>query len=113
MVEKGALDAGAGYYRRALTLQPGNEEAKIGLAKVLMDKGDAAGAEALLEGVEAADPANALAHYRLSDVYRKLGRADDVKRELELYKRYKEERERLLLVYKQMRVSAPENEREK
>ncbi len=112
-VEKGDLDGAAGYYRRALGLQPGNEEANIGLAKVLTDKGDAKAALPLLERVEAADPANALAHYRLSDAYRKLGRAEDVKRELELYKRYKDEREKLLLVYKQMRVTAPESDREK
>ena len=112
-VEKGKQDAAAGYYRRALSLQPGNEEANIGLAKVLTDKGDARAALPLLERVEAADPANALAHYRLSDVYRKLTRPEDVKRELELYKRYKEEREKLLLVYKQMRVAAHESDREK
>jgi hypothetical protein len=64
----------------------------------------------LLEQVEAADPSNSLAHYRLSVVYRKLKRPDDVKRELELYQRYKNEREKLKAVYQNMRQAGPSDE---
>lgn len=108
-VEQGDLAAGAKFYRQALTLQPNSAEAKIGLANVLAEGGDAAGAAALLEEVEKADEANTLAHFRLSVVYRKLGRTADVKRELELYQRYKDEREKLKGVYQKMRVAAPQD----
>jgi cytochrome c-type biogenesis protein CcmH/NrfG len=103
-VEQGQLDAAADEYRRALKLQPNSADAALGLSNVLVQQNKPADALPLLEQVEAADPSNVLAHFRLSTVYRKLNRPDDVKRELELYTRYKAEREKLKAVYQQMRV---------
>jgi tetratricopeptide (TPR) repeat protein len=103
-VEQGQLDAAAEEYRLALKLQPSSADAALGLANVLVQQNKPAEALPLLEQVEAADPSNVLAHFRLSTVYRKLNRPDDVKRELELYTRYKAEREKLKAVYQQMRV---------
>ena len=108
--EQGDLPAAAASYQSALKLQPGSVDAKVGLANVLTEQGDLQGAAALLEQVEAADPANVLAHFRLSVVYRKLKRPEDVKREVELYQRYKDEREKLKAVYQKMRVAAPTEE---
>jgi tetratricopeptide (TPR) repeat protein len=82
-------------------------DAAIGLANVLSEQGQPAEAVPLLEQVVAADPTNYLAHYRLSAVYRKLKRPDDVKQQLELYQRYKDEHEKLKKVYQQMRVLSP------
>jgi len=112
-VEKGNLDAGAAEYRRALKLQPNSADAAIGLANVLFEQGKTEEAESLLEKVEATDPTNVLAHYRLSAVYRKLKRPEEMKRELELYQRYKNEREKLQKVYQQMHVTPPQNDAEK
>jgi len=112
-VEKGDLEGGATYYQRALKLQPGSADASIGLANVLSEQGKPDEAAVLLEHVEAADPTNVLAHYRLSAVYRKLKRPEDVKRELELYQRYKDAREKLKKIYQQMRVATPESGMEK
>ena len=112
-VEKGNMDAGAEDYRRALKLQPGQADASIGLANVLNEQGKPAEAATLLEQVEASDPTNVLAHYRLSAVYRKLKRPEDVKRELELYQKYKTEREKLKSVYQQMRVTSPQGDDDK
>jgi predicted Zn-dependent protease len=112
-VEKGDLNAGAADYRNALKLQPNSADASIGLANVLFEQGKPEEAAALLEQVEAVDPTNVLAHYRLSAVYRKLKRPDDVKRELDLYQRLKDEREKLKKVYQQMRVTSPQNDAEK
>jgi len=112
-VEKGDLDAAKGYYEQALNLQQGSADAAIGLAGVLSEQGKPEEALTLLLRVEAADPTNILAHYRLSVVYRKLKRPDDVKRELELYQRYKQEREKLKAVYQQMRLATPAEQREK
>jgi tetratricopeptide (TPR) repeat protein len=99
-VESGDLDAGQKDYERALTLQPNSADAKIGMANVLTEKGDPAAAAPLLEQVLAADPSNYLAHFRLSAVYRKLHRPDDVKRELDAYTKYKDMHEKLTTIYK-------------
>ena len=99
-VEMGDLDAGQKNYEQALKLQPNSPDAKIGMANVLTERGDPAAAAPLLEQVIAADPSNYLAHFRLSTVYRKLHRPDDVKRELEAYTRYKDMHEKLTSIYK-------------
>jgi tetratricopeptide (TPR) repeat protein len=112
-VEKGDLADAATEYRAALVLQPGSADAAIGLANVLSEQGKPKEALPLLLQVEAADPTNSLAHFRLSAVYRKLNQPDDVKRELALYQRYKEEREKLKAIYAQMRVLTPDNDTEK
>ncbi|HEY6765593.1 MAG TPA: tetratricopeptide repeat protein [Candidatus Sulfotelmatobacter sp.] len=112
-VEKGDLDTAATYYQKALKLQPGFEDAAIGLANVFSQKGDQAQAISLLEQVEAADPTNVLAHFRLSTIYRKLNRPADVTRELELYRKYKDEHEKLRKIYQDMRLTTQENDAEK
>jgi tetratricopeptide (TPR) repeat protein len=112
-VEKGDLDTAATYYQKALKLQPGFEDAAIGLANVFSQKGDQAQAVPLLEQVEAADPTNVLAHFRLSTIYRKLNRPADVTRELELYRKYKDEHEKLRKIYQDMRLTTQQNDAEK
>ena len=112
-MEKGDPDAAATYYRKALQLQPGFEDAAIGLANVFSEKGDQAEAVRLLKEVEAADPTNVLAHFRLSTIYRKLNRPADVAREVELYRKYKDEREKLRKIYQDMRLVAPRDSMEK
>jgi tetratricopeptide (TPR) repeat protein len=111
--EKGDPDAAATHYRKALQLQPGFGEAAIGLANVYSEKGDQAEAISLLEQVEVADPTNALAHFRLSTIYRKLNRPTDVTREVDLYRKYKDEREKLRKIYQDMRLVTPQDETEK
>ncbi len=101
-VEKGDLAAAEKDYRQALRLEPDSADATIGLANVLSQKGDQTAAMTLLEQVIAADPANYLAHFRLSAVYRKLNRAEDAKRELDAYKRYKDMHEKLKTIYQKM-----------
>jgi tetratricopeptide (TPR) repeat protein len=99
-VEMGDLDAAEKNYQQALKLQPNSADAKIGMANVLTERGDPAAAAPLLEQVIAADPSNYLAHFRLSTVYRKLHRPDDVKRELDAYTKYKDMHEKLTSIYK-------------
>ena len=99
-VEMGDLDAAEKNYQQALKLQPNSPDATIGMANVLTERGDPAAAAPLLEQVIAADPSNYLAHFRLSTVYRKLHRPDDVKRELDAYTKYKDMHEKLANIYK-------------
>ena len=50
------------------------------------------------------DPTSAVAHFRLSTVYRQMGRPADAKHELEEYQRYKDMKDKLAELYRQMRL---------
>lgn len=108
--DKGDLDGAVTYYHQALALMPGDADASIGLAYVYTEKNDAAAALPLLEQVVAADPTNVLAHYRLSAVYRRLNRPEDSKREIAEYQKYKDIKEKLGIVYKDMRMDSPQDD---
>ncbi len=56
-------------------------------------------AEALLQRALQLDPTSAVAHFRLSAIYRQTGRAEDAQRELEEYQKYKGMKEKLREVY--------------
>ncbi len=113
VADKGDLNGAATYYKHALTLLPSDADAAIGLARVYTEKNNAEAALPLLERVVAADPSNVLAHYRLSAVYRKLKRPDDAKRQLDDYQKYKDIKEKMQAVYKDMRLDTSQNEPEK
>jgi len=50
------------------------------------------------------DPTSAVAHFRLSTIYRQMGRTEDAKHELAEYQKYKAMKEKLRDVYRQMRL---------
>ena len=54
------------------------------------------------------EPTNATAHYRLATLYRKMGRTDDANREVELYKKFKDMKEKLRALYKELQVQPKE-----
>lgn len=112
-VEKDDFDGAVAYYKRALALMPGDADATLGLAHVYIEKDESASALPLLERLVAADPTNVVAHYRLSTAYRKLKRPDDAKRELEAYQKYKDIKEKMRAVYKEMRLDTPQDEPDK
>jgi Flp pilus assembly protein TadD len=89
-------------------LQPADADAKLGLAKTLIEMNQTDKALALLEETVQLEPTNATAHYRLATLYRKMGRADDAKREMELYKKFKEMKEKLNALYKELQVQPKE-----
>jgi tetratricopeptide (TPR) repeat protein len=86
-------------YTRALQLQPGDPEASIGLAKVLMTMDQPQKAEPLLRHALQLEPTSAVAHFRLSAIYRQTGRTADAKHELEEYQKYKKMKEKLREIY--------------
>ena len=90
-----------------MALLPGDTDAEIGLAFVFEQKNQPHAALPLLEHVVADDPTNVLAHYRLSTVYHRLNRPDDAKREVAADKKYKDVKEKLRIVYKDMRFDTP------
>ncbi len=92
------------HYERAIKLQPNDPEANIGLAKALMATSQPEKALPLLENAVKLDPTSAVAHFRLSTIYRQMGRTEDAKREIAEYQKYKDMKEKLREVYRQMRL---------
>jgi Tfp pilus assembly protein PilF len=95
-------------YAKAVQLQPGDADAKLGLARTLIEANQSERALVLLEQAVQLDPTNASAHYRLGTLYRKVGRAEEAKREIELYKKYKDMKEKLRDLYKELEVQPEE-----
>ena len=93
------LQGATQHYNRALQLRPNDPEANIGLAKVLMSLDQPQKAEPLLQRALRSDPTSAVAHYRLSAVYRQTGRVDDAKHEIEEYQKYRKMKDKLHEVY--------------
>ena len=55
------------------------------------------------------DPANIEAHYRLALLYRRTGRTADFERETDAFNHYKDEREKLDKVFRQLGGAVREN----
>jgi len=106
--QRGASQQALEEYKKAVVLQPGDADAKLGLGKILTGMNQTEAALPLLEDAVRLDPTNATAHYRLGTLYRKMGRAEDSKREIELYKKYKDLKEKLRAVYKDLQVQPDE-----
>ncbi|HTV14678.1 MAG TPA: tetratricopeptide repeat protein, partial [Acidobacteriaceae bacterium] len=82
--------------------------AHLGLAKALTDSGQSDKALPELEEAVRLEPTDPTAHYRLALLYRKAGRTDDAKRELELYSQYKQMKEKLRALYKDLLIQPKE-----
>lgn len=106
--QNGASQRALQEYKKAVALQQGDADAKIGLAKILTEMNQTDEALPLLEDAVRLDPTNATAHYRLGTLYRKIGRSEDSKKEMELYKKYRDLKEKLRAVYKDLQVQPDE-----
>jgi tetratricopeptide (TPR) repeat protein len=98
------LKSAAVRYARALELQPNDVDANLGYAKILIAMNQPEKAETLLQRATRVEPYNAVTHYRLSMVYRSLGRTADSRRELSEFKRLNGMKEHLKEVYREMRL---------
>jgi tetratricopeptide (TPR) repeat protein len=96
------------YYSRAVDLQPSDPAAKLGLAKALLEMNQNDKALALLESSEQLEPTDDVVHYRLATLYRKMGRTEDARREVEQYKKYKDTKEQLRTLYKGLQIQPEE-----
>jgi Tfp pilus assembly protein PilF len=105
---KGNIEESRDEYTKAVELQPGDADAKLGLAKTLILMNQSDKALPLLEAAVQLEPTNAVAHYRLATLYRKIGRRDDADREVELYQKFKEMKEKLIALYKELQVQPKE-----
>jgi tetratricopeptide (TPR) repeat protein len=99
---KGDFKTAEENYRKAIALQPRDSEAKTGLAIALISTNRTGEAIPLLDSAVKDDPTNMAAHYRLSILYRRAGRMADAERELETFQHYKEVKDKLGNVFKQL-----------
>lgn len=106
----GDLAESLDHYQRAAQMQPQDSEAAMGLAKALASLKQPEKALPLLQHAVEVDPTSALAHFRLSNLYRQMGRPADAKRELVQYQKYKQMREQLGEIYRQMRLEPSKQE---
>jgi cytochrome c-type biogenesis protein CcmH/NrfG len=106
--QKGDAKQSYDDYSKAVLLQPADADAKLGLAKTLLEMDEPGKALPLLEASVLLEPTNSVAHYRLATLYKKMGRAEDARREVDLYKKYKDLKENLRVLYKGMLVQPAE-----
>ena len=83
---KGAFE----YFQRAIALDPRDEEADMGLAKLLIHEGKLQEATKYLRDIAGSNPLNAEAHYQLGMLYRDAGKSRDAQRELSQYNKCEE-----------------------
>lgn len=89
-------------YKKALALQPRDSDAETDLAVDMISMNNTSGAIPLLEAAEKDDPSDIAAHYRLSLLYRRAGRAQDADREMNLFFHYRNLKNKLGDVFRQM-----------
>ncbi len=94
------------HYSRAAELDPQYSEAQVGLGTVLMSDGHPEKAIEHFSQAIRLDPLNASAHFRLSQAYRKLGRAADADAEIARFKQLREAEARLQEAYGQVNQDA-------
>lgn len=99
---RGDFKAALEDYSKALALQPRDSQAETDSAIALIASNKATDATSLLESAIRDDPTNAIAHYRLSVLYRKAGRAADSEREMETFFHYRNLKDKMGRVFRQM-----------
>jgi cytochrome c-type biogenesis protein CcmH/NrfG len=107
-MQKGDMHQAYADFAKAVALQPTDAHAKLWLAKTLIEMNQPEKALPLLEASVKLDPTDATAHYRLATLYRRAGRTEDAQREVELYKKYKDMKDKLRVVYKDVLVQPQE-----
>jgi tetratricopeptide (TPR) repeat protein len=103
------LDVALAHYQRALRLVPGNEEALMGVARILMREQKPAAALPLLRQVTAADPLNGEARYRYARALEMSHQPAAAQRQMQIYRIVRRSRDKVVQLYQEMnrRVSTP------
>jgi tetratricopeptide (TPR) repeat protein len=95
------------HYSRALELRPDHVYAQIGMGEALMNTDKPEEALEHLLAASRLDPLNATVHYRLSVLYREMGRDADAHRELAIFRKLQESKKSIQHVYQQMHELVP------
>ena len=99
---RGDFKAAQEAYNKALSIQPTDSTARTDLAIALISMNQQKDAIPLLETAIKDDPTNTIAHYRLSALYRREGRTADAKHEMDEYTHYKNLKDKMSDVFKQV-----------
>lgn len=99
---KGDYQTAERDYKKALALQPSDSDAESDLAIDMITMNQSSQAIPLLEKAEKDDPTNLAAHYRLSLLYRRAGRVEDAQRETDLFMHYRDLKDKLTNIFKEM-----------
>jgi Tfp pilus assembly protein PilF len=91
---------------RATQLDSNDTDAYTELAKVLVLMNQRGKAQQALERAVQIDPSNYVAHYRLAGLYRQQGKTEQVKEQIDAYKKYKGMKDKLEKVFQGMRVAS-------
>jgi predicted Zn-dependent protease len=85
--EKGQSQAAITHFERAIRYYPDFVEARVGMAKTLLELGHPADALPHLQAAERLDPENKIPHYLLASAYKSLGDSDRAAREFAVYRK--------------------------
>lgn len=102
LAAKGDYQGAEEDYKKALALQPADSDAETDMAIAFINTNRTSEAVPLLEDAEKNDPTNLAAHYRLSLLYRREGRTQDAQRETGLFMHYRELKDKLGSLFKEM-----------
>lgn len=105
LAAKGDYASALKDYKKALAIQPKNSDAETDSAIAYISMNKTNEAVPLLESAEKDDPTNLAAHYRLSLLYRRAGRLQDSEREMKLFLHYRDIKNKLGDIFKQMSKS--------
>jgi len=100
------------HYSRALSLNPKDVEAQLGLGHVLVSLGRNEEAIKYLRMAVEGDPLNSEAHYRLGTVYRRLRMTDEAAKEMKLFQEVKKTNDQVRLLYREMNMHPKRAEEE-
>lgn len=109
-LKRSDLKSAASFCSRALEMQPNDPDANLGMAKILMSMHEQQKAEPYLEHAAQLEPFNPGTHYRLSVVYRDVGRTEDSHREPAQFEKLKKMKSRLSDLHQQMRLRPAKQE---
>ncbi len=104
IAEKGDYKSAQQDYEKALALQPHDADAETDLAVALLSLNETGKATSLLESAVKDDPTNIVAHFRLGTVYRQAGRIEDSQREMDVFRHYKDMRDKLGKTFQHMQM---------
>lgn len=93
------------HFSRALELQSSLVDAQIALGKVWISQGQPEKALTHLQEALRIDPENEVAHYRLAEAYRKLGRSQEAAEEMAAFKKLREASSSIATIYRQVQQS--------
>lgn len=109
---QGNLKTAYADYSQALDLNPNDGDACTELGMLLTTMNQPAKAQQMFERAVQIDPTNDVAHYRLATLYRKEGRIEDAKQQVQLYLKYKQMKDKMEKIFDGMRLLAPSRPRD-